>query len=106
MSRCLEARQLGLAADSIDIGGGSACAYFTEREWAGSARTTATTGFTRIDNSATSTPTTTSYQMDKNETEFYQLHLNARVVLTYQSGRFRWRLDDARWAHRIGGARS
>jgi diaminopimelate decarboxylase len=47
-------------------------------------------------------PNTAGYQMDKNETEFHQLSLPKRVVLTRRRGRFRWRLDEARWAHRAG----
>jgi diaminopimelate decarboxylase len=38
-------------------------------------------------------PNTAGYQMDKNESEFHQLPLPARVVLSDDGGRFRWRLD-------------
>jgi diaminopimelate decarboxylase len=38
-------------------------------------------------------PNTAGYQMDKNETEFHQLPLPARVVLTPGRDRFHWRLD-------------
>jgi diaminopimelate decarboxylase len=39
-------------------------------------------------------PNTAGCQMDKNETEFHQLPLPARVVVSYAGGRFRWRLDE------------
>lgn len=45
-------------------------------------------------------PNTAGYQMDKNETEFHQLPLPGRVVLTTDGSGFRWRLDAQRWAHR------
>jgi diaminopimelate decarboxylase len=38
-------------------------------------------------------PNTAGYQMDKNETEFHQMPLPSRVVLSRDEGRFRWRLD-------------
>ena len=38
-------------------------------------------------------PNTAGYQMDKNETEFHQLPLPARVVLSGERGEFRWTLD-------------
>lgn len=38
-------------------------------------------------------PNTAGYQMDKNETEFHQLPLPERVVVSDDEGRFRWRLD-------------
>lgn len=38
-------------------------------------------------------PNTAGYQMDKNETEFHQIPLPSRVVLSQEKGRFRWRLD-------------
>jgi diaminopimelate decarboxylase len=38
-------------------------------------------------------PNTAGYQMDKNETEFHQLPLPARVVVSEDRGRFQWRLD-------------
>ena len=38
-------------------------------------------------------PNTAGYQMDKNETEFHQIPLPSRVVLSRGEGRFRWRLD-------------
>lgn len=55
-------------------------------------------------------PNTAGYQMDKNETEFHQLPLPARVVLTGDGGDRRWRLDSARPVvsdrhQRSGGAR-
>ncbi|HZZ48060.1 MAG TPA: Y4yA family PLP-dependent enzyme [Pseudonocardia sp.] len=49
-------------------------------------------------------PNTAGYQMDKNETEFHQLRLPRRVVLTRHDRGFRWRLDDARQVHRTGEA--
>jgi len=39
-------------------------------------------------------PNTAGYQMDKNETRFHQLPLPARVVVSYDGGRFHWRLDE------------
>jgi diaminopimelate decarboxylase len=51
-------------------------------------------------------PNTAGYQMDKNETEFHQLPLPRRVVVTRESDRFTWRLDDGRWVHRTRGHRS
>lgn len=39
-------------------------------------------------------PNTAGYQMDKNETEFHQLPLPVRVVLSYTESRFQWRLDE------------
>jgi diaminopimelate decarboxylase len=39
-------------------------------------------------------PNTAGYQMDKNETEFHQLPLPARVVVSRAGHRFRWRLDE------------
>lgn len=41
-------------------------------------------------------PNTAGYQMDKNETEFHQLPLPARVVLTGDGERQRWRLERPR----------
>jgi len=41
-------------------------------------------------------PNTAGYQMDKNETEFHQLPLPARVVLTGDGQRRRWRLERPR----------
>ncbi|MFI6867973.1 alanine racemase [Nocardia sp. NPDC050406] len=38
-------------------------------------------------------PNTAGYQMDKNESEFHQLPLPPKVVVTEESGRWRWRLD-------------
>nr|WP_206322943.1 alanine racemase [Streptomyces sp. HNM0575] len=38
-------------------------------------------------------PNTAGYQMDKNETEFHQLPLPSRVVLSREKERFRWQLD-------------
>ncbi|GAA5075740.1 alanine racemase [Nocardia iowensis] len=38
-------------------------------------------------------PNTAGYQMDKNESEFHQLPLPPKVVITDAEGRFRWRLD-------------
>ncbi|MFI6166002.1 alanine racemase [Nocardia sp. NPDC051052] len=38
-------------------------------------------------------PNTAGYQMDKNESEFHQLPLPPKVVITAEEGRFRWRLD-------------
>ena len=38
-------------------------------------------------------PNTAGYQMDKNETEFHQLPLPSRVVLSRDADRFRWKLD-------------
>ncbi|MFE9583144.1 alanine racemase [Nocardia sp. NPDC006044] len=38
-------------------------------------------------------PNTAGYQMDKNESEFHQLPLPPKVVITHEEGRFRWRLD-------------
>ncbi|MFF3224274.1 alanine racemase [Nocardia suismassiliense] len=38
-------------------------------------------------------PNTAGYQMDKNESEFHQLPLPPKVVVTHQEGRFLWRLD-------------
>jgi diaminopimelate decarboxylase len=49
-------------------------------------------------------PNTAGYQMDKNETEFHQLPLPTRVVLTRRRRGFRWRLDQERWVHRTGEA--
>ncbi|MBB4000710.1 hypothetical protein [Aureimonas pseudogalii] len=37
---------------------------------------------------------TAGYQMDKNESEFHQLPLPPKIVLTQQGGRFLWRRDD------------
>lgn len=39
-------------------------------------------------------PNTAAYQMDKNETNFHQLPLPARVVVSHDGSRFRWRLDE------------
>jgi diaminopimelate decarboxylase len=39
-------------------------------------------------------PNTAGYQMDKNETEFHQLRLPARVVMSHAGSRFQWRLDE------------
>jgi len=39
-------------------------------------------------------PNTAAYQMDKNETEFHQLPLPARVVVSHTGSRFQWRLDE------------
>ncbi|HEX8932722.1 MAG TPA: Y4yA family PLP-dependent enzyme, partial [Pseudonocardiaceae bacterium] len=39
-------------------------------------------------------PNTAGYQMDKNETEFHQIPLPVRVVLSYTESRFQWRLDE------------
>ena len=39
-------------------------------------------------------PNTAAYQMDKNETNFHQLPLPARVVVSHAGSRFRWRLDE------------
>jgi diaminopimelate decarboxylase len=39
-------------------------------------------------------PNTAGYQMDKNETEFHQLPLPARVVVSPDGTQFRWRLDE------------
>jgi diaminopimelate decarboxylase len=39
-------------------------------------------------------PNTAGYQMDKNETEFHQLPLPARVVVSDNGSRFQWRLDE------------
>jgi diaminopimelate decarboxylase len=47
-------------------------------------------------------PNTAGYQMDKNETEFHQLPLPRRVVLSDRGERFRWRLDEARRVHGTG----
>ncbi|HEY2203125.1 MAG TPA: alanine racemase [Pseudonocardia sp.] len=41
-------------------------------------------------------PNTAGYQMDKNETEFHQLPLPARVVVSQDRSRLRWRPDGAR----------
>ncbi|MFQ6394062.1 alanine racemase [Nocardia sp. KC 131] len=38
-------------------------------------------------------PNTAGYQMDKNESEFHQLPLPPKVVVTDEAGRLRWRLD-------------
>ncbi|RDI50773.1 diaminopimelate decarboxylase [Nocardia mexicana] len=38
-------------------------------------------------------PNTAGYQMDKNESEFHQLPLPPKIVLTRENGRLRWRLD-------------
>lgn len=38
-------------------------------------------------------PNTAGYQMDKNETEFHQLPLPSRVVLSRERERFRWQFD-------------
>ncbi|APA96279.1 alanine racemase [Nocardia seriolae] len=38
-------------------------------------------------------PNTAGYQMDKNESEFHQLPLPPKIVLTTEAGRLRWRLD-------------
>ncbi|WP_245910663.1 alanine racemase [Nocardia amikacinitolerans] len=38
-------------------------------------------------------PNTAGYQMDKNESEFHQLPLPPKVVVTEAAGRLRWRLD-------------
>ncbi|WP_069165582.1 alanine racemase [Nocardia altamirensis] len=38
-------------------------------------------------------PNTAGYQMDKNESEFHQLPLPPKVVVTHQDGRMMWRLD-------------
>lgn len=38
-------------------------------------------------------PNTAGYQMDKNETEFHQIPLPTRVVVSQDQDRFRWRLD-------------
>jgi diaminopimelate decarboxylase len=46
-------------------------------------------------------PNTAGYQMDKNETEFHQLPVPARVVLTGEGERRRWRLERTR----LGGYR-
>lgn len=39
-------------------------------------------------------PNTAGYQMDKNETEFHQLPLPARIVVSHAGPGFRWRLDE------------
>ncbi|ALN75027.1 amino acid decarboxylase [Aureimonas sp. AU20] len=39
-------------------------------------------------------PNTAGYQMDKNESEFHQLPLPPKIVLTEQDGRFLWRTDE------------
>lgn len=39
-------------------------------------------------------PNTAGYQMDKNESEFHQLPLPPKIVLTQQEGRFLWRKDE------------
>jgi diaminopimelate decarboxylase len=38
-------------------------------------------------------PNTAGYQMDKNETEFHQLPLPPKIVVSQQDGRLTWRLD-------------
>ncbi len=38
-------------------------------------------------------PNTAGYQMDKNETEFHQLTLPPKIVVSQQDGRFVWRID-------------
>lgn len=38
-------------------------------------------------------PNTAGYQMDKNESEFHQLALPPKIVVTEQGGRFTWRAD-------------
>ncbi|AEB28565.1 Diaminopimelate decarboxylase [Francisella hispaniensis] len=38
-------------------------------------------------------PNTAGYQMDKNESEFHQLPLPPKVVVTQQDGEFFWRID-------------
>ncbi|MEU0539530.1 alanine racemase [Nocardia sp. NPDC005978] len=38
-------------------------------------------------------PNTAGYQMDKNESEFHQLPLPPKIVLSHRDGRPRWRLD-------------
>ncbi len=37
---------------------------------------------------------TAGYQMDKNESEFHQLPLPPKIVLTRRDGRFLWRRDE------------
>ncbi|WP_062218870.1 hypothetical protein [Aureimonas sp. D3] len=39
-------------------------------------------------------PNTAGYQMDKNESEFHQLPLPPKIVLTQRDGRFLWRKDE------------
>lgn len=39
-------------------------------------------------------PNTAGYQMDKNESEFHQLPLPPKIVVTQQDGRFTWRMDE------------
>ena len=38
-------------------------------------------------------PNTAGYQMDKNESEFHQLPLPPKIILSHDTGRYRWRLD-------------
>jgi diaminopimelate decarboxylase len=38
-------------------------------------------------------PNTAGYQMDKNETDFHQVPLPVKVVVSREEGRFQWRLD-------------
>lgn len=38
-------------------------------------------------------PNTAGYQMDKNESEFHQLNLPPKIVVTQQDGCFSWRMD-------------
>ncbi|WP_406229914.1 Y4yA family PLP-dependent enzyme [Nocardia sp. NBC_01009] len=48
-------------------------------------------------------PNTAGYQMDSNESEFHQLPLPPKVVVTTSPERIRWRLDSAGVSHRGGG---